>query len=265
MANNQQPQLSEIEKATQIYESMGQNTGLSGSVNTDPGTSGYGYSINRTGSTPQGFVGSYSTPRGNLITIGSPPANVSGGGGGTQRKASGGSGYRSGVSYGGSTYTGPTMEKPVLKDVGDLDLPDYTPPEYDEKLERRLRSEYMAPGMSQVRRATSQAVISSKSIDNPNARALFINQALEGVGTATAKIAGSAGKEATAESHRRYSDELTKYDKGWKVLADETKANWDKDWFQAMQEYEMGLKLFEQQPYVDQVSAYNDMTGTRPW
>lgn len=237
----EQPQLSEIERATNIYNDIANqySSEMSGNVNQRSGTSGYGYQINRTGATPKGFYGSYSTPQGNLITIGTPPSEGTVRGQSTDitGRGTGGSGYGQ-VSQMGASQESQKNYKPVeFKGPGKLDLPDYNPPDRNLAEERQLRREYMAPGLAQIRRTTQEAVISSKSMDNPNARALFINKALQGVGTALEKVTTGAGTQARAESMQRYSLELDKYYKGWKGKAEEAKLNWDADWNAAMADF----------------------------
>lgn len=184
----------------------------------------------------------------NLPSTGSTGARTSGGGGGSASYSVG--------------YRGPTMDMPTFKAPEDYKSPDYKPPEYDEGLEKKLRQQYMAPGMSQVRRSQQQATISAKSIDNPNARALFINQAMEGAGAAISQVAGTATRGAQQEARARYSDELSKYNKTWEIAASDSKLAWDKEWETAMQEYTVGLGLFSKMPLPDQISAYNKETGT---
>jgi hypothetical protein len=173
----------------------------------------------------------------------------------------GGGGGGGSVSY-SMGYQGPKMDMPKFNAPKAYKSPAYNAPEYDEGLERKMRQQYMAPGMSQVRRSMQQATISSKSIDNPNARALFINQAFEGAGSAISQVAGTATRSAQAGAQARYSDELSKYDKEWNIQNNDAKLAWDTEWMQAMKEYEVGLGLFSQMPLTDQVSAYNSDTGT---
>lgn len=142
-----------------------------------------------------------------------------------------------GSSSGGSTYTGPTYEQPTLEGPGDLTLPEYTPPEYDKAEERKLREEYLAPGMQQIRRSTQQAIVSSKSLDNPNARALFINQALEGVGSAVSDVTASATQSAYNAAQQNYANELSKYFTGWQAEVSAAQTQYQADWSAALAEY----------------------------
>jgi len=146
------------------------------------------------------------------------------------------------ATYGGATggtmaaaAMTPAQYKPVeFQAPGDLKLPEYKPPERDEAEERGFRREYMGPGMAQIRRSTQEAIISSKSFDNPNARALFIRDALKGVGEGVEKVAGGAAREARAESTRRYSEDIANYVNKWNAKAQEATAKYDSQWKSAM-------------------------------
>lgn len=210
---------------------------------------GYGYPTRTTVPGP-GFSGSYGTPGGNLITIGTPPPGPHDRGRSYAGVPSpgGASGRESMASPSGRIETsmpqqGPTMPKPSL-DRAKFKAPDklkydkYKPPERDPMEEKKLRAEYMAPGMRQVRRTTQESVLSSKSFDNPNARSMFIQKALQGVGDAVSQIAGTAGKQAASEATNRYAMQLDKYHTGFKVGQEEKRANWDSAWQAAMMEFQ---------------------------
>jgi hypothetical protein len=117
-------------------------------------------------------------------------------------------------------------------------MPEYAPPERDEAQEKGFRREYMGPGMAQIRRSTQEAIISSKSFDNPNARAMFIRDALKGVGEGVEKVAGGAQREARAESGRRHSEDITNYVNQWNAKAQEATAKYDSEWKTAMMQFQ---------------------------
>lgn len=271
--NENQTQMSELEKATagwnqvaDTWSNWGSNSNLEGKTNTDPNTSGYNYNILR-GSTPANYTGSYSTPGGSLVTI----SGSNSGGTSTDyysdliRNGSSGGGGSSGgsVSVANSGYQGELMAKPELQAPDAYKAPEYKPPEYDESEERKIRNEYMAPGEASLRKATSEAIISSKSIDNPNARAMFINKALEGVGTAMGDISTSASNQAREEGWARYSDSLTKYNTTWEIANTEQLSAWNTQWQTALLEYQNEFSLFSKMPLESQVEAWNN-PGTTP-
>lgn len=188
-------------------------------------------------STPQGISYGGGVP-GTVISIGGTPQarfNPQMAAGAGYQPSSGGGGRMGGSSSAGAKgpYTPVQFNAP-----GKIKLPEYKPPEYDEKKEKALRSEYMGPGMAQARRAVSQAIVSSKSLDNPNARSMFIQNALSGLGQAVEKVSTGASQQARAEARARYSDELGKYFTGWKALAEETKLNWDAEWKSALTNFQ---------------------------
>jgi len=157
-----------------------------------------------------------------------------------------------------AVYSGPAMERPTLETPEKLKLGEYKPPEYDKGEEKKLRAQYMAPGMSQIRRSTSQAIISSKSLDNPNARSLFINKALEGVGGAVSQVSATAGQQARAEARASYRDELEKYNIGWKAKAEVAKTNWSAQWDKALADYKAAMGVFSQQPLGMQIEQMGE-------
>ncbi len=216
--------------------------------------------------TPQGTTRGGGVP-GTVITVGTPPPGPHDRGRsgipttGARRYAGVGRAAPSGSQGISMGYQGPTMAKPEFQRPGGLKYGAYKPPEYDPGQERKLRQEYMAPGMGQVRKTTSQAMITSKSMDNPNTRSLFVEKALSGVGEAVSQIAGTAGREAGREARGRYQDEVTKYNTGWKILADETRANWDKEWDTALMQYKEQMNLYAQQPYPQQVEGMQPISA----
>lgn len=211
------PGLSELQRATNIWEQVGsapvvpgyqKQTGAMPILEREVSTGRTGYP---TTTTPGGYGGIRRTP-----TRTSPGGYVSAAGGNMQQ-----------------TY------KPVeFKGPGQFKMPEYKPPERDLGEEKALRREYMAPGLAQIRRSTQQAIISSKSMDNPNARSLFINKALQGVGSALEQVTSGASRQARAESMQRYTTELNKYYTGWRALAEEAKANYDAQWKEAVMNFQ---------------------------
>jgi hypothetical protein len=265
MADDYESIIKTYEDIAAGYESMSGAGTQTGSINVNPNSSGYGYQINRTGSTPSGYYGSYSTPGGNLITIGSPPVEsggVSTTSGARQPSGSSGRTQKASTSY-SVGYQGPTVDKPEyqmaeFQSPDQFKAPEYAPPDQDPAREKELRQEYMASGMRQVRKSTSEAIISSKSLDNPNAQALFIEKALSGVGDAVSEIAGTAGKEARSAAQAEYAQEMSKYNFGWKALADEAKVNYDAEWNQAVMDFQE-QQARNRADYQLQASVYGQM------
>ena len=213
------PGLAELQRATSIYEEVGQAKpvtyeSLYGEVDQP-------YGVQKKDVRTSGYSGyqPYDDNRITRPTYGSQP-------------------YSRGAVAASGFAKQPTMERVEFEAPAAYKAPEYEPPERDPMLEKRLRQEYMAPGMRQVRRSTQQAIISSKSLDNPNARSLFIQKALEGVGSAVSQIAGTAGKEARAEAEARYQDDLSKYHTAWGSLRDESKTRYDAEWQQAIMKYQ---------------------------
>lgn len=207
----QDPGLTELQKATSIWEDVGNAPVVPGFQKSDPNMPILKRQINYSG----GSMSGYPSPS---RSAGSVRATGYGGGGGAIAAGSMQQPY-----------------KPVeFKAPGQLSLPEYKPPEYDQGQERQYRREYMAPGEAQARRATQEAIISSKSMDNPNARALFIRNALQGLGGALEKISAGATQQARAEANQRHQNEVAAYVGEWNRKARESQAKYDASWQTAM-------------------------------
>jgi hypothetical protein len=93
---------------------------------------------------------------------------------------------------------------------------EYAPPEQDQAIYDDERSRAMAPGMRSLREGTREAISSATSLDNPNARGKFIQDALKGYGQGLSQVAGQAHQTATQRSDRKHAEALqayqTKYD-----------------------------------------------------
>lgn len=215
MATQADPGLTELQRATSIYNDVG----------NAPVISGYQRQTSMPileRQLPQGIYG-------NMGTVGQTRQSQI-----TRPTASGG--YSGGGSY--SAGVQQTYNPVKFNAPENLKLPEYKPPERDEGLTRQLRREYMGPGVNQIRRTTQEAIISSKSMDNPNARSLFIEKALAGVGQGIARVSATAGQEANREATQRYSEAMQKYNTGYKIMAEEAKAAYDSKWKQALMDFQ---------------------------
>jgi hypothetical protein len=88
---------------------------------------------------------------------------------------------------------------------------EYTPPEEDEGVYRQARREAMGPGMRALREGTREAISSAQSLDNPNARAKFIQQSLKGYGQGLESVAAGASKEGRTEARFKRQEQLDVY------------------------------------------------------
>jgi hypothetical protein len=93
----------------------------------------------------------------------------------------------------------------------EYNAPEYTPPGEDPNAYKEARREAIAPGLRAMREGTREAISSAQSLDNPNARALFIKQALQGYGQGLESVAAGAGKEARQVAGDKRSEQLDTY------------------------------------------------------
>jgi hypothetical protein len=87
----------------------------------------------------------------------------------------------------------------------------YNAPERDEGIYDVERQKAMGPGLRALREGTSEAISSAQSLDNPNARGKFIQQALQGYGQGLESVSAGASKEATNIADRRHSENVADY------------------------------------------------------
>ena len=122
---------------------------------------------------------------------------------------------------GGGAGAAPGAPRAPYQAIKAPDMPtfqgeEYAPPERDQAIYDEERQRSMGPGLRALREGTREAIASSQSLDNPNARSMFIKQALRGYGQGLEQVSAQAGKEATSISDRRHAEDLqtyrTKYD-----------------------------------------------------
>ena len=136
------------------------------------------------------------------------------------RSSSSSGGYPSG---GGSPYQQPEQQRAPLQAMKTPDLPgykgigEYKPPEEDQSVYKNTRREAMGVGMRELREGTREAISSGESLDNPNARSKFIQQALKGYGQGLERVAAGASREGRAEAGRQRSEQLSLYKANYDV------------------------------------------------
>jgi len=97
---------------------------------------------------------------------------------------------------------------------------EYKPPEEDEGVYKTARREAMGAGMRELREGTREAISSSQSLDNPNARSKFIQQALKGYGQGLEQVAKGAASEAKGVAGRKRAEELDVYRVNYQAKSD---------------------------------------------
>jgi len=137
---------------------------------------------------------------------------------------------RGGYAFGGGTEPAggqpgmaPAMQRPmeqkVVKPLEAIQMPDtpeykaeaYETPEEDPGVYKTARREAMGPGLRALREGTREAISSAQSLDNPNARGLFIKQALAGMGKGLENVAAGASREARGVAQAKRSEQLNQY------------------------------------------------------
>lgn len=102
---------------------------------------------------------------------------------------------------------------------------EYNAPERDQAIYDEERRKAMGPGMRALREGTREAISSSQSLDNPNARGKFIQQALHGYGQGLESVASQADRQATMTADKRHAEAVSMYRTKYDYKRDEDLMN----------------------------------------
>jgi len=103
---------------------------------------------------------------------------------------------------------------------------DYKPPKEDPRVYAKARDEAMGPGLRALREGTREAISTSQSLDNPNARGLFIKQALQGYGSGLEGVSSAAGREARSVAGAKRAEQLNIYNTRYQARSAADKINY---------------------------------------
>jgi hypothetical protein len=160
-----------------------------------------------------------------------------------------------------TTYSGQTSGQTMPDlDLGGitLDLPEYKPPAEDDNVKKQAFEETYQRGKGDLQQATHQAIISTKSLDNPAARAQMMDAVLGSMGSGLNEVAKAAGSAANQEAARKRAEQLNIYQAQFQVESAEAQAAYDKELTEAMANYEAQHAQFQ----MDQQVAANQ-PGTK--
>jgi len=134
----------------------------------------------------------------------------------------------------------PTMETVTL------DLPDYKPPSENKMTEKKKREELYQRGRGDLASQVHNAIISAKSLDNPNARAMFIREALRGMGQGLNEIMKGASSGASQYAARKRAEELGIYNAKFQAQSQEVMANYDAELQQAAAQWQADMTAWSE-------------------
>ena len=142
-----------------------------------------------------------------------PGRTSTGGGGGSNRGPTG-------SSFQGQQVVQPfeAMKAPELPEYEGIG--EYKPPEETDDAYNKARQGSMNAGVREMRDQARESMSTAQSLDNPNARAKFVQQALKGYGQGLSKVAQAAGKEGRTEASRSRSEELQTYRTNYDIKSD---------------------------------------------
>jgi hypothetical protein len=168
--------------------------------------------------------------------------------------------------------TGPTGPAPDL-DISNvvLDLPDYQPPKESASARKGAAEEAYQRGRGDMGEQVHNAIISAKSMQNPQARAQFVGQVLRGMGAGLAGLSAAAGKEGRQVAAQKRGEQLRIYEAKHKVESAETLAQYNAELDQAMAQWtadmatwssggELGRKQIRRSTSADDKSGRNNKT-----
>ncbi len=150
--------------------------------------------------------------------------------------------YGGGGGGGGGRAVAPQapLAMPRFKFDQQLDLPDYSPPEEDPQAYRAARQEAMGRGERAIRNRAQEAIMSSKSIDNPQARKQFINSVLSGVGEGLEAVAAGAGREARQVTGAKRAEQMQVYNAKYQAQSQEAMSRYEQGFKTALLNYQAG-------------------------
>jgi len=198
------------------------------------------------GAEPQTFQSGMST------WAGGSPADY-------RKAAGGGGGGRSGGAISAGT-TAPAIPEPTYNAPKAPTMPtftarEYAPPEEDKGFEKAKRRELMGPGMRDLRQRSQEAIVGSRSLDNPAARKDFVRSVLEGYGRGLESVAGGAAKGAMAAAGQKRAEQLKLYDTQYSNKSAADKTNYQNEVSRIAADF-ASAQWGAQQSYATQRSAY---------
>ena len=131
----------------------------------------------------------------------------------------------------------PAIPPPQAPDVPAYKAPEYAPPAEDPGAYTRARREAMAPGARSLREGLREAIHGAGNLDNPNAKAKFIGEALQGFGRGLEGVAAGAAREGRAEAGRQRQEQMQIYNAKYKVMESEALTNYENEIGKIAQDY----------------------------
>jgi len=113
----------------------------------------------------------------------------------------------------------PTMPKFEVQE--EYKLPDEDPSVYN-----KARAEALNPALRALREGTREAIVTSQSLDNPNARGAFIKQALRGYGEGLERASVGAGREARQVAMDKRRETIDQYKTNYSARSNAYLANY---------------------------------------
>lgn len=128
-----------------------------------------------------------------------------------------------------------------------LDLPEYNPPAEDEGVRKAAFEESYQRGKGDLSQSVHNAIISTKSLDNPAARAKMMDTVLSSMGSGLNEIAKAAGQTANQEAARKRAEQLQIYNAQYSAESAEAQAEYNRDLAEAQMNFEAEMSQWQQE------------------
>ena len=122
-----------------------------------------------------------------------------------------------------------------------FDLPDYKPPVEKAGAGKKAAEEIYQRGRGDMGEQVHNAIISAKSMQNPQARAKYVGEVLRGLGSGLASLSLQAGKAGRAEAGRKRSEQIRTYEAKYKAESAEALAQYDAEMTQAIAQWQADM------------------------
>jgi len=138
--------------------------------------------------------------------------------------------------------TGPTGPAPDLRlsDVV-LDLPEYKPPAESSAARKGAAEEAYQRGRGDMGEQVHNAIISAKSMKNPNARAKFVGEVLSGMGSGLSQLSAAAGREGRAVAAQKRGEQLRTYEAKYQAESAEAMSRYDAELDSSMAQWQADM------------------------
>lgn len=119
-------------------------------------------------------------------------------------------------------------------------LPEYALPEEDKKYELRKREEFAASSRRMLGQKSNEALLTTRNIDNPTARAKALQSIVQGYGQGMENVMREAGGAASRSAAMKRSEQIQEYAANWSAQAETARVNYNQNFNTQLQNFMLG-------------------------